>query len=86
MNNLENNKNEVLIYSNGDDIKVEVLYANENVWLSANSISQLFEIDVKTIYKHIKNIYNDNELDENSTVAKNATVGKTGQIYQILIN
>ena len=51
--------------------------------VKCNSISKLFEIDVKTIYKHIKNIYNDNELDENSTVAKNAIVGKTGQIYQI---
>ncbi len=81
MNEIENN-NQILIYNNDEDIKVEVLYANENVWLNANAIAELFEVDVKTIYKHINNVYNDQELDENSTVAKNATVGKTGQKYK----
>lgn len=84
MDKLENNKNEILIYDNEtENIRVEVLYANENVWLNANAIANLFDIDVKTIYKHINNIYSDEELDENNTVAKNATMGKTGQKYQV---
>ena len=78
MEDLENSKNEILIYTDEeDDIKVEVLYGDENVWLNANAIAKLFGIDVKTIYKHINNIYSDGELEENSTVAKNATMGKT---------
>ena len=82
MNKLEQEKNEVIIYTAEGDIKVEVIYGSETVWLPLTKIAELFNIDVKTVYKHINNIYNDEELDENSPVANNATMGKTGQKYQ----
>ena len=56
---------------------------NEDIWLNAQAIAELFEITDKVVYKHIKNIYAQNELEEDSTVAKIATMGKNGQTYQV---
>ena len=64
---MQEQKNEILIYEDDDDIKVEVLYGNENIWLKQEQIALLFEKDRKTITEHIKNIYDDNELEEDST-------------------
>ena len=55
-------------------ITVEVKLENETIWLNLNQIATLFERDKSVISRHFKNIYNEEELDINSTVAKNATV------------
>ena len=59
--------------------KVEVLLENEDVWLNAEAISTLFNIDRSGIIRHINNIYKDEELDENSTCAKIAHMGNDGK-------
>lgn len=77
MNNmsLDNIQDKIVLYSaiNGE-IKLDVSLENETVWLSQKQMELLFDRDVKTIGKHISNIFKDQELDKLSTVAKFATV------------
>jgi hypothetical protein len=51
---------------------------NETVWLSLNQMAELFQRDKSVISKHIKNVYEEGELSEDSTVANFATVQKEG--------
>ena len=70
---------EILLYkTENQDIKLEVLIQNETIWLNQKQLCELFGRDKSVISRHIKNIYNEKELDELSTVAKNATVQKEG--------
>jgi len=70
---------EILLYkTENQDVKLEVLIENETIWLNQKQLCELFGRDKSVISRHIKNIYNENELDELSTVAKNATVQKEG--------
>ena len=72
-------KNEIILYSPNDIAEhIEVRLEEETVWLNRNQISTLFGRDVKTIGKHINNVFSEGELDENSTVAKFATVQNEG--------
>lgn len=54
--------------------EIQVNLEKDTVWLSLNQLSELFERDKSVISRHIKNIFSENELTFNSTVAKNATV------------
>jgi len=56
--------------------EIEVNLENDTVWLSLNQISELFERDKSIISRHIKNVFSEEELVLNSTVAKNATVAQ----------
>ena len=67
---MEKNKNEVLIYEDENNIRVEVFYEDENVWLTQTQIAELFKKSVSTINEHIKNIYRDKELIELDTMKK----------------
>lgn len=64
--------------SNGES-QIEVRFENETVWLSLNQIAELFGRDKSVISRHLRNIYKEEELNFNSTVAKNATVQKEGK-------
>lgn len=66
--------NEIILYQPDDAVKIEVRLDAETVWLSINQMSELFDRDKSVISRHISAIYNEGELDRNSTVAKNATV------------
>ena len=73
------NENNIIFYEdeNGNS-KVEVVLNDENVWLNINAIANLFDVDRTVITKHINNIYNDDELEKDSTCAKIAQVQKEG--------
>ena len=58
--------------------KIDVTLENENLWLSIDQMAELFSRDKSTISRHIKNIYEEGELEESSTVAFFATVQKEG--------
>ncbi len=78
-NKLIGNENNIVFYTDEEDnVKVEVMLQNENVWLNIESLTKLFKIDRTGITRHINNIYKDKELDENSTCAKIAQVQKEG--------
>lgn len=61
---------------------IEVRVQNGTVWLTQKAISELFDIDRSVVNKHLKNIYESGELDENSTYAKFAQVADNGKTYQ----
>ena len=70
---------EILLYKTANqEVKLEVLIQNETIWLSQKQLCELFGRDKSVISRHIRNIFKENELDELSTVAKNATVQKEG--------
>lgn len=64
---------EMVVYNDGE-IELKAPLENETVWLNRNQISNLFDRDVKTIGKHINNVFKEGELEKASTVAKFATV------------
>lgn len=67
--------NQIEIYKTKDNqTTVEVRFENETVWLTLNQIAELFERDKSVISRHLRNIYQEGELIEKATVAKNATV------------
>lgn len=62
------NENNIIFYEDEEgNSKVEVILKEDNVWLNANAIANLFNVQRPAIVKHINNIYNDEELDKNST-------------------
>ena len=62
-------ENQIVIYqTENGQTSIEVRLENENVWLSANQMSVLFDRDEKTIRKHINNVFSEKELaKENNT-------------------
>jgi hypothetical protein len=68
-------KNEILIYRPNELVEhIEVRIEDETVWLNRNQLAILFGRDVKTIGKHITNIFSERELNEISTVANFAII------------
>ncbi len=73
------NNSELLLYQTSDGVtKVEVRLQNETVWLSLNQISELFQKAKSTISEHIKHIYEEDELQQLSTVRNFRTVQTEG--------
>lgn len=78
------NTGEIIIYQTEDGAtKLDVKVENETVWLSIDMMAELFQRDKSTISRHIKNIFEEGELDYNSVVAKNATTAADGKTYQV---
>ncbi len=72
-------KDEIIIYQSEElSTHVEVKVENDSVWLNRQQISILFNRDIKTIGKHINNVFDENELEKTSTVANFATVQNEG--------
>lgn len=72
--------NSIELYkSTNGETQIEVRFENETVWLTLSQLSELFGRDKSVISRHLKNIYQDEELDYSSTVAKNAIVQKEGK-------
>lgn len=67
----------IVVYNNGE-LELKVAVDDETIWLNRNQLAELFERDVKTIGKHINNVFKDGELDKISAVAKFATVQNEG--------
>jgi hypothetical protein len=70
---------EILIYQNPDgNIKIDVRLEEETVWLTQAQMGQLFGKDKRTVSEHIGNLFQEGELDKNSTVRKFRTVQTEG--------
>ena len=78
MKTAENNAQVIIYRTNNGKANIEVNLKQETVWLSLNQLAELFNRDKSAISRHIKNIYKTGELEENSTVAKFATVQEEG--------
>lgn len=81
MNKLED-INDLLIYRNKDgNVIVDAIYKDETLWLSQKGMSKVFEVGVPAISKHLKNIFEENELDKNSVVSKMEITADDGKKY-----
>jgi len=79
-----NSNKDIIIYQTNDgNIKIDVQLKDESVWINRLQMVSLFDRDVKTIGKHINNVFDEGELDKNSVVAKFATTASDGKIYQV---
>ena len=73
-------KGEILIYQSADGTtEVDVRLEEETVWLSQNQLVEMFQKAKSTISEHIKNIYEEGELDRSETVRNFRTVQKEGK-------
>ena len=73
-------KNEIVLYqSNELPERIEVRIEEETVWLNRQQLAVLFGRDIKTIGKHINNVFSEGELIKDSTVANFATVQNEGE-------
>lgn len=71
------NKSDIIIYNDGE-LELKVSLDNETVWLNRQQLSELFDRDIKTIGKHLSNIFKEEELEKISTVANFATLQNEG--------
>ena len=72
-------KNEIIIYKTQDgQTKIDVKFEDETVWLSQNQMAELFQTTKQNVSAHIKNIFEEGELDEVSTVKDFLTVQNEG--------
>lgn len=70
MKNLAEN-NDLLIYKNTDgDIVVDAIYKDETLWLSQKGMAKVFDVGVSAVSKHLKNIFEEHELDEAMVISK----------------
>ena len=83
MDNKLNEKNNFIIYTTDDgQVDIEVRLEDENVWLTQNSMAGLFDTTKQNISLHIKNIFEEKELEENSVVKECLTTGADGKNYK----
>ena len=82
MNPIENLRDLIIYQSqNNDNISVEVLYDNEDFWLTQKSMSKLFEVEVNTINYHLKEIFKSGELKEEAVIRKIRITANDGKNY-----
>ena len=79
---IRNSTAEFLIFTNqaGED-GIEVRYQDETIWLTQKLMAELFSVDRSVITKHLQNIFNDNELDQDSVCASFAHTAADGKNY-----
>lgn len=80
----EGSKGEIVLYKGADgDLRLEARFHDESIWLSANQMAELFDIDKSGISRHLKNVFESGELDRNSVIANFATTAADGKTYQV---
>lgn len=83
MNNQGKN-NQIIIYNTEDgETKIEARMKDETVWLSQKQMSELFDCSVDNIGLHLKNIYSEGELAENSVTEESSVTASDGKNYVV---
>ena len=73
------------VAATGDDkSSVEVRYEDENIWITQKMLATLYEVDVRTINYHIKKIFEDSELTEDSVIRKFRITAEDGKSYDTM--
>ncbi len=80
---IRNSTAEFLIFTSqaGED-GIEVRYQDDTVWLTQKLMAELFDVERSVVTKHLKNIFNDNELDQDSVCANFAHTASDGKRYK----
>ncbi len=77
-------QNQIEIYQSIEgQTQIEVKFGEETIWLRQNQLAELFGRDIKTIGKHVNNIFFEGELDKSEVVANIATTSADGKVYQV---
>lgn len=77
-------QSDFMFYASKDGTaNIQVAVEDDTVWVTQNGMAEIFDIDSSGISKHLKNIFESNELDKSSVVAKIATTGGDGKTYQV---
>ena len=79
MKNIESSKGEIVMYQPDETIRLEVRVENESVWLTQQQMAELFKATKQNVSLHIRNIFEEGELEEFSTVKEYLTVRKEGK-------
>ena len=75
---------EIVIYRSKDgDTKIDVRFENETVWLTQAQLCELYQSSKANVSEHIKNIFEEGELEENSVVRKIRTTATDGKSYAV---
>lgn len=70
---------DIIFYTTPDGaVHIEVFFQDETFWLSQKKMAELFDVDVRTVNEHLKNIFKTNELAEDATIRKIRIVQKEG--------
>lgn len=72
----------LMYHSMDENVSVNALIKDETIWLTQKAMAELFEVDKSTISRHLKNIFQEGELQENVVVAKIATTTQHGAIAE----
>ena len=60
--------NQIAFYQSPDgSVNIEVMFAEENIWLSQKKIAELFDTTTQNITQHLKNLYNEKEIEQEAT-------------------
>ncbi len=78
---LDKLKDLILYQSENGNVQIEVLYDNEDFWLTQKTMAELFNVKVNTINYHLKEVFSSNELEENSVIRKIRTTASDGKNY-----
>ncbi len=79
-----NQNSQIVIYQADDgQTKVNVHFEGETAWLSQKLMAELFDVDVRTVNEHLKNIFGTGELSENSVIRNFRTTAGDGKKYDI---
>ena len=74
--------NDLLIYKNSDgNVIVDAIYKDETLWLTQKGMSKVFDVQVPAISKHLKNIFDEEELKKDSVVSKMEITADDGKKY-----
>ncbi len=84
MNEIRNESDFLLYWGEDGKIHAQVIIGDETVWVSQKSMSEIFDIDRSVITKHLKNIFEADELLEHSVCAKFAHTATDGKKYSVL--
>ena len=72
---MQQNNTSLIMYTAEDGVtKIQATFDNDTVWLSIDQMAELFQRNKSTISRHIKNVFEEGELDSKRTVANFATV------------
>ncbi len=82
MNNLSPKNNFILYTAPSGDVTLKVLLQNETIWLTQKMMAELFDVGVPAINKHLSNIFDSNELEENSVISILETTAADGKNYK----
>ena len=87
MQNELNEQNNFIMYTTDDGkVDIEVRLEDENVWLTQNSMAELFDTTRNNMTMHIRNIFEEGELQENAVSKESLLTAKDGKNYNKYLN